>query len=280
MKITTTTAVMPYDMPAEETLTRLRRIGYTQLDMAFDAIESVEAHPLRLAGWEDRFKRLRDKAEALGVTYTQAHAPLDAASRDESVFRCFKACAILGIRYCVIHPVWKRPDQTFYFDEDEFLTVNVNAVKPLLEAAAASNVILLSENLLWGASSSPKIISRLVSEVGSPCFGWCFDTGHAHCTGRNRGELTEAENAPLSLHVQDNHGLFWDEHLLPGDGTIDWKETMALLKRIGYAGDLVLEAHHQSLKAADENARNLILSDLLNRARILCGYSDLLQDGR
>ena len=77
--------------------------------------------------------------------------------------------------------------------------------------------------------------------------------------------------APLSLHVQDNHGEKKDEHLLPGDGTVDWKLFLETLHKIGYKGELVLEAHHQSIDAPD-NERDAILTDLLTRAQKMREY--------
>ena len=68
-----------------------------------------------------------------------------------------------------------------------------------------------------------------------------------------------------SLHIQDNHGTYRDEHLMPGDGDIDWKEFLDTLHTIGYKGEMVLEAHHQSLEAEDEN-RDAILSEIYRRA--------------
>ena len=125
---------------------------------------------------------------------------------------------------------------------------------------------ILTENLLWGSSISPLVIADLVRAVDSPYFGWCLDTGHMHCCGIPMTALRGVSVPPLSLHIQDNHGKgSGDQHLLPGDGTIDWKEFLDILKEIGYQGDLVLEAHHQSLNAPDE-AREPILADLCNRA--------------
>ena len=84
--------------------------------------------------------------------------------------------------------------------------------------------------------------------------------------------MRDAEVVPLSLHVQDNHGPgSGDEHLLPGDGVIDWKRFLDLLVEIGYRGDLVLEAHHQSLEASD-GERDAILADLLGRAEKMRAY--------
>ena len=77
---------------------------------------------------------------------------------------------------------------------------------------------------------------------------------------------------PLSLHVQDNHGVgSGDQHLLPWDGNINWKEFLDIMKEIGYKGDLVLEAHHQSLEAPD-GEREAILAELYDRAVAMRAY--------
>ena len=49
---------------------------------------------------------------------------------------------------------------------------------------------------------------------------------------------------------------------------MDWDALTETLKQIGYSGDCVLEAHHQSLTAPDSE-RDAILTRLLNRARVL-----------
>ena len=127
--------------------------------------------------------------------------------------------------------------------------------------------MLLSENILWGASSDPRAIAELVKSVDSPYFGWCFDVGHAWSCGYAPDIIKKCCVAPLSLHIQDNHGN-GDEHLIPGDGTIDFDLFIAALKDVGYLGDCVLEAHHQSLDAPDEE-RDGILSRLMDVAEEL-----------
>lgn len=72
---------------------------------------------------------------------------------------------------------------------------------------------------------------------------------------------------PLARQLfQDSLGN--DDHLIPGDGKIDWAVFTATLHTIGYTGDCVLEAHHQSLYAPDE-ARDAILSRLLVKGKEL-----------
>ena len=126
-------------------------------------------------------------------------------------------------------------------------------------------MVLLSENILWGASSDPGIIADLVEKVDSDWFGWCFDVGHAWCCGYAPDVLKECSVTPMSLHIQDNDGS-GDQHLIPGDGTIDWNVFTQTLQEIGYLGDCVMEAHHQSLEAPDEE-RDAILTRLLETAQ-------------
>nr|MBQ4318298.1 hypothetical protein [Clostridia bacterium] len=54
----------------------------------------------------------------------------------------------------------------------------------------------------------------------------------------------------------------------PYDGTIDWKELCKALNAIGYTGEVVLEAHHQSLELPDSE-RDTLLAELLTRAAII-----------
>ena len=141
-------------------------------------------------------------------------------------------------------------------------------IKPILEYAAERDITVLSENLLWGSSIKATAISALVKEVNSPYFGWCYDTGHANAHDISCRELLKCEVVPISLHIQDNNGQKRDDHLMPGDGNIDWKEFLDVLRTIGYAGEFVLEAHHQSLEAKDED-RDGILKEIYRRSVLM-----------
>lgn len=63
----------------------------------------------------------------------------------------------------------------------------------------------------------------------------------------------------------DHCGIRRDEHLIPGDGNIDCENFMCVLHTIDYKGDFVLEAHHQTLEAADEK-KDAIFLDLYERS--------------
>lgn len=142
-------------------------------------------------------------------------------------------------------------------DAETFISVNAEAIRQLLPEAEECGVVILSENIPWGAAADPRIIADLVREVDSPWFGWCFDTGHAYCRGFRPEIRTECGVTPLSLHIQDSIG--GDDHLIPGDGMIDCDVFVQALKTVGYTGDCVLEAHHRSLNAPDEERDEIFL---------------------
>ena len=269
-KIVTTTCVFPPSYASEAVLERLAGVGYTTLDMGLDYCVG-QGRLLDGDDWRENVIALRNKADAMGVAFTHAHAPGNVASRDEAQMRAFEAAAILGARYIVSHPIHELNGEIIT-DDEEFIRVNKEATLPLLPIAEKLGLILLSENILWGSTIHPKNIVRLVREMNSPFFGWCFDTGHAHASGIPVTILRELDVVPLSLHIQDTHGVgYGDEHLLPGDGNIDWKEFLRVLHEIGYEGELVLEAHHQSYDAADEE-KDGILKELLARAEKMLDY--------
>ncbi|MBE6931719.1 MAG: hypothetical protein E7463_15730 [Ruminococcaceae bacterium] len=282
MNIVTTTSVFPNGYPAEKALKRLAAVGFRALDLAFDYsvrpasfdpspyLHSEPVFPFDSIEWERWASGLREQAESLGVRYTHGHAHKGAECHDELMERCFKAASVLGIGYLVVHPIWHDAENRIYEDEEAFIRVNLEAMKPLLEMAEQSGVVMLSENVLWGASARPESISRLVREVNSPWFGWCYDTGHANFFKMPQ-TVIRGLVPPRSLHVQDNHGIGRDEHLLPGDGNIEWKVFLDSLIDVGYAGDMVIEAHHQSIEAPDYE-REGILADLLTRGQKLADY--------
>jgi len=270
MNIVTTTGIFPIGYAAESAAERLAKVGFKYFDMSFD-YQDYPNSPYLSDKWEFWVDDLRNQAEKLGVCYTHSHADEGVWSRSTAVLRSFDAAKLLGVKYIVLHPSWRYEDGSIIEDVDEFIRINREQTMPLVEICEKNDLILLSENLLWGASIDPRNISALVSEINSPHFGWCYDTGHANCFGIRPSVLREADNVPLSLHIQDNHGEFKDEHLLPGDGAIDWKEFLDTLKAIGYKGECVLEAHHQSIDAPDDQ-RDSILRDLLSRAGKMVEY--------
>ena len=69
---------------------------------------------------------------------------------------------------------------------------------------------------------------------------FCFDIGHAHIEGGVGPGFELMRERVVTVHVHDNHGDK-DEHLLPGEGTIDWDEAFAAFRSVPEQPAFVME---------------------------------------
>jgi protein FrlC len=82
---------------------------------------------------------------------------------------------------------------------------------------------------------------RLVHQIGAPNLGVVLDTGHAHVAGESFESAMAAMGDRLfHVHIDDNNGQR-DQHLIPGDGTVDLPGCIGQLKASGYNGYLSAE---------------------------------------
>jgi sugar phosphate isomerase/epimerase len=70
--------------------------------------------------------------------------------------------------------------------------------------------------------------------------GVCLDLGHAHMTVGVAAAFTAFGARIASVHVHDNHAVK-DEHLWPGDGTIDWPVAAKAIKALATTPAIVIE---------------------------------------
>ena len=72
-----------------------------------------------------------------------------------------------------------------------------------------------------------------------------LDVGHCHAVGEDAvTAIKRLAKRLIGLHLSDNHGS-GDEHLLPGEGTINWPHVAAALDPAGFEGMLTYEADHR-----------------------------------
>jgi sugar phosphate isomerase/epimerase len=69
---------------------------------------------------------------------------------------------------------------------------------------------------------------------------YCFDIGHAHMLDAVTDEFKHMQKRVRSTHIHDNNGHD-DQHLFPGQGTMDWNSAMQMLGANGEQYPLVLE---------------------------------------
>lgn len=120
-----------------------------------------------------------------------------------------------------------------------------NAKQGLLECAKHAEehgvVIALEgeENNVVRTSSDTL---RMIQEVEHPNLQALLEIGHANmmATDDPMHAIEILKDKIVHCHAHDNHGMT-DEHLVPGDGIIDWESVLGALSRTGYRGYVALE---------------------------------------
>ncbi len=149
----------------------------------------------------------------------------------------------LGAETLVLHPV------CFGLVEDDDRP-DWPAIVRIAGYAAKFGVRLAMENMVDSIWALDRILDELGDDPEETNLGICIDVGHAHMShdaGREPvpNYLERYAGQLIHVHLDDNHGES-DEHLIPGDGTIDWPRTLATLDHIGFEGTAVLEVQPPS----------------------------------
>ena len=167
-----------------------------------DITEPVKAKRLEML---DEIKRALDIAETIPFRYLIQHLGVTGAEYDEA-----------------------RIDAGFSSLEEISLFARARGVEVLLENT--QNRLASAERLL------------LFLQVTHLKLGFCFDVGHANMNEGVETAFGLMENQIRSVHLHDNDGKS-DGHLFPlsGEGTVDWKKTMDLLRTRPDQYPLVLE---------------------------------------
>ena len=115
----------------------------------------------------------------------------------------------------------------------------MSSLEHLHAFAKPLGVQLLVENIP-NELSTPEKLMELLRAGHFNDIGVCFDVGHAHM-GQGIPQAFELlKDRIRSTHVHDNHKER-DEHLWPGEGNIDWAETMLRLRSAPHVPPLLLE---------------------------------------
>ena len=124
------------------------------------------------------------------------------------------------------------------------------ALEHLGAFARPLGVRLLVENLLNDATT-PEHLMEILTIGHLDNMGVCLDLGHAHMTVGTAEALAVFGERIVSLHVHDNHAVK-DEHLWPGDGTIDWAAVAQAVKTRQTPPATVLEISQNLAQEAAE----------------------------
>jgi sugar phosphate isomerase/epimerase len=79
-----------------------------------------------------------------------------------------------------------------------------------------------------GELATPSHLRQFIIDTRLTDLRLCFDIGHAHIGDGVLASLEPMREFLATSHIHDNHGLK-DEHLLPYEGTIEWKSALPAL---------------------------------------------------
>jgi len=153
---------------------------------------------------------------------------------DTSLKRAVESAEQLPFKFFIQHI--GTPNESFSpkkFDE------TMTAIEHLRAFAKPLGVRVLLENIPNELSSPDRLVEFIrVSHLDD--VGICFDTGHAHMMADVPSAFETLKDHIQSTHIHDNK-KDKDAHLWPGDGTIDWKQTLDLLAQAPHKPPLLLE---------------------------------------
>jgi sugar phosphate isomerase/epimerase len=173
----------------------------------------------------------RAGAPSVNLIHPEKSRRIDAM---DEIKRALEAAEQIPFKHLIVH-LGEREDTWSQRTIDYALT----ALEHLGAFARALGVKLLVENLTNDVTTPEHLVTIL--ELGHlDNVGICLDLGHAHITIGIPEAVTVLGERIVSLHAHDNHGAK-DEHLWPGDGSIDWQDTARRLQALAKPPAAVLE---------------------------------------
>lgn len=169
-------------------------------------------------------------------------APINVASTDraarieamDEIKRAIEVAEHIPFRFLIQHI--GVGNESF---SDRKFEAAMTSIEHLRAFAKPLGVRVLIENIP-NDLSTPERLVEFIRTTHFDDLGVCFDTGHAHMMSDVPQAFETLKSYIHSTHVHDN-AKDRDSHLWPGDGSIDWKETLRLLSDAPNKPPLLLE---------------------------------------
>jgi len=247
-------------------------VPYPLLSARFGEVLGLEINPEIYIDGSDLeapdkgfLRQVRDEFAHRGLRITQ-HGPYlgaNPASLDElkrlftvkKYREAFNAAEAMGAVSIVLHAGYDK--KTFMGDVDRWMDQSMKTWPEFVKRAEDADITIAAENIFEG---EPSTLKRLVEEIASPRFRLCIDSGHLNVFSKVGFEPWFKALGPYiaELHLHDNAGKR-DQHLPLGDGSIDFKEYFALLKKYDVRPIYTIEPHDEEVfKKALNAAREFV----------------------
>lgn len=171
--------------------------------------------------------------------------PVLHAAADEYLFQNLNLAKSLGCGYVICHGGYH-----FSSDREARFAVALDRMRRAVEWAEDRALDLYFENHNKEPDEAEiHYLPRDVAETGyffdkirSPRFKWAFNVAHANLVPDGIDGFVDAFGVARigQVRLNDNRGIF-EEHLLPGQGTVDFRQLFRRLTALGYTGPFTLD---------------------------------------
>lgn len=139
-----------------------------------------------------------------------------------------KSCKENGIPMVVMHLTSKKIAPAYG-------EVGLNRIRKITEYAKELGIKVAFEN-----TKIKGYLEYILGNIKDDNVGICFDVGHYHVHFDDEFNFEFFKDRIFAVHIHDNDKSD-DLHLLPFDGTIDWKDVINKLQKNNYSGPVTME---------------------------------------
>ena len=259
----------------EDAIAKISSHGYDCIDFqGFVDIES-DFFNLPIDRFEERLIEYKAIFNSHGLSVSQAHAPWRHPVQDatpegramwcEAMKKAIYGTHVLGCERFVVHPLMPYLDTDKC--PDEVWELNREFIATLADYAKEYSVKVCVENLPFPSYPLTTVeqVCELVDGLSRDNLKVCLDVGHAAIFfGKDVGDAVRYIGDRLeAVHIHDNMGKE-DEHLIPGDGIVDWDGFADALREIGFDKVISLETSpkHTKYPECEWEERGIALSNI------------------
>ena len=219
-----------YEIPILEQIPLVARAGFTHLSIGGQYEHSGILDQGRLSA-------LADALSTYSIGIDSVHGTnLNRANSIADLEPIVEAAHTLQAPVVVVHCSSFTFSPSRYEDERHNVLRNIPQLEQLGKQYAVRFAL---ENVLPGVAT--QLVEHVLSECAPQVIGFCYDSSHDQIGGpRPFTLLEEHKNRLIATHLSDRIGEFTD-HVLPGEGFIDFRELTRILKTSHYCAPLLLE---------------------------------------
>jgi len=242
----------------KEAVTRLARLGYTGVEIMADVPHAWPAWML-----EEQKQAIRDALAANRLAISNVNS--------------FMMHAINDPRQRYWYPSWIEPDRHYRQIRIDHtcraltlarelgaacittepggpvapgeswsaaLKLFVEMIKPVAERAEKEGVLLLVEPEPGLLIETADQFLEFMQHIDSPAVALNFDVGHSYCVGDDpAATIPRVARYIRHFHLEDIAATRVHQHLIPGEGAIDFAATLRAIQAIGYEGWITIELY-------------------------------------